>query len=345
MKLTRTYHRLVNPHAIRMSMAMLFMLLTGPVCLGDVTVYQTGFESPFVPGNLSGQAGWSSVATIDSPAVIAPGGNGGQGVELTRGANIGAAADANYLINLSTETFTDFVAVDWDMKVMSTGQTPKPFGPFFGMDNFATDNTTRRVGFVGMDATTGEVLYSQPGNGALLVDNNTVPLGAWHRWSMVMDFNSKTFDVTVNTITVLNDIGFADATVDIDDFVASAMTTFAASLDPQSIHAGGTAFFDNYAIRSGNPPITGDLDLDGFVGIVDLGLILARWNLNVTPGDIGLGDPSGDGFVGIDDLDIVLGNWNAGTPPLAGASANLPEPGVLGLLCVGGLWVLRRRSA
>ncbi len=64
------------------------------------------------------------------------------------------------------------------------------------------------------------------------------------------------------------------------------------------------------------PPIQGDLNLDGFVGIADLNIILGVWNQNVAPGDLLAGDPSGDGFVGIDDLNTVLGNWNAGTPPM-----------------------------
>ncbi len=54
------------------------------------------------------------------------------------------------------------------------------------------------------------------------------------------------------------------------------------------------------------------------------------------------GDINGDGFVGLDDLDIVLNNWNAGTPPNAG-SPNIPEPASLGMMIVGGMFVLRRR--
>jgi T5SS/PEP-CTERM-associated repeat protein len=85
--------------------------------------------------------------------------------------------------------------------------------------------------------------------------------------------------------------------------------------------------------------LAGDLDGDGFVGIADLNIVLGNWNQNVPPGNP-LADPSGDGFVGIADLNVVLGNWNAGTPP--GTIANIPEPGTLVVLALGGLVLMRR---
>jgi len=54
------------------------------------------------------------------------------------------------------------------------------------------------------------------------------------------------------------------------------------------------------------------------------------------------GDINGDGFVGIDDLNVVLGNWNQGVLPPAG-NATIPEPATLSLLGLGGLAMLRRR--
>ncbi len=91
--------------------------------------------------------------------------------------------------------------------------------------------------------------------------------------------------------------------------------------------------------------IVGDLDVDGFVGITDLNLVLGSWNQNVTAASL-QGDPTGDGFVGIEDLNLVLGNWNTGTPPgvLSGLSATVPEPaaGVV-LLCLSAPLIGARR--
>ena len=92
--------------------------------------------------------------------------------------------------------------------------------------------------------------------------------------------------------------------------------------------------------------IAGDLDGDGFVGIDDLNIVLGKWNQQVAARDPLKGDPSGNGFVGIDDLNFVLGNWNNGTPPGApGETANIPEPGTVAVLCLGGYVLIRRGRA
>jgi DNA-binding beta-propeller fold protein YncE/plastocyanin len=51
------------------------------------------------------------------------------------------------------------------------------------------------------------------------------------------------------------------------------------------------------------PPIPGDLDQDGMVGIVDLLLLLAAW------GTSGPGDLDADCAVGVGDLLVLLANW------------------------------------
>ncbi len=104
------------------------------------------------------------------------------------------------------------------------------------------------------------------------------------------------------------------------------------------VHAGTDlpTFFD---------PIPGDLDGDGFVGLLDLDIVLNNWNQSVPPANpladvAGPGGSGPDGFIGLDDLDVVLNNWNAGTPPVAA----VPEPGAVTLLALT-LPVLLRRKA
>jgi len=107
--------------------------------------------------------------------------------------------------------------------------------------------------------------------------------------------------------------------------------------------ASGQAF--SYTYGNSTETVTmipvGDLNLDGFVGIDDLNIVLSNWNTNVTPGVWLSGDPSGDGFVGIDDLNAVLSNWNAGTPP--NSTANIPEPATAAMVGMFMLLVSGRR--
>jgi Carbohydrate esterase, sialic acid-specific acetylesterase len=80
---------------------------------------------------------------------------------------------------------------------------------------------------------------------------------------------------------------------------------------------------------------TGDLTGDGFVGINDLNIILANWNQDVTPFNQLAGDTSGDGFVGLADLSQVLAQWNTSPidnrpPPPTFNDLDLDSDGVLG---------------
>ena len=52
-------------------------------------------------------------------------------------------------------------------------------------------------------------------------------------------------------------------------------------------------------------PATGDLDGDGLVNSVDLGILLAAWGAN--PGSVA--DIDLDGFVLGTDLGLLLANW------------------------------------
>lgn len=69
--------------------------------------------------------------------------------------------------------------------------------------------------------------------------------------------------------------------------------------------------------------IDGDLNGDGFVGALDLQIILTHWGQIVTPGDLSQGDLFPDGFVGFTDLSFLLLTWGQGTIPTPGGDASL----------------------
>jgi hypothetical protein len=109
--------------------------------------------------------------------------------------------------------------------------------------------------------------------------------------------------------------------------------------------AYGTDGYQLLAMNAGDfiaaVPIPGDFDGDGFVGIMDLNIVLSNWNQNVPAGGMSSGDGSGDGFVGIDDLNIILGNWNAGSLPPGLA---VPQPAAMVVMVVGATGLIGRRN-
>ena len=150
------------------------------------------------------------------------------------------------------------------------------------------------------------------------------------------EFNSATDGYIGFSFPAGPDLHYAWVRVDIDNATGTfIIKDFAFENTPDTqILAGATSNV-----------LDGDLNLDGFVGVDDLNIVLVNWNQNVTPGDLGLGDATGEGFVGVDDLNIVLVNWNNGAPPPGGTL--VPEPGALSLLAAGaaGVTMMRRRKA
>jgi hypothetical protein len=85
--------------------------------------------------------------------------------------------------------------------------------------------------------------------------------------------------------------------------------------------------------------LQGDANLDGFVGIEDLNIVLNHWSESVPALVPQFGDLTGDGFVGINDLNLVLSAWNSNVvPPVA----VVPEPATAGLLLLPLLGMRRR---
>jgi hypothetical protein len=107
-----------------------------------------------------------------------------------------------------------------------------------------------------------------------------------------------------------------DGDVDADDFNMHVTTLVDTALGEGT----GTAF--------------GDFNLDGVVGILDLGLLGDGYN---AAGGWASGDANGDGSIGILDLGLLGDNYGYD-------GSAIPEPATMSLLGLGAVAILRRRS-
>ncbi|MFO0873897.1 MAG: hypothetical protein U0575_07985 [Phycisphaerales bacterium] len=164
-----------------------------------------------------------------------------------------------------------------------------------------------------------EVLESSP----LLVPGDMIVLSDLQPSDIVAldDRFEATFGSEGLVLTAIDSVAPADG---------DALLTFSASVTAPAwqtsyviVSPGATDFwkkvFDNEGMPDGDPPadasaagllnlsglgLTGDMNCDGHVDGIDIGLMLGEWGASGTRGDF-----DGDGTVGPGDLGLLLGNW------------------------------------
>ncbi len=140
------------------------------------------------------------------------------------------------------------INIDWDMNVLQAQGDPANFGPLFGVEAYGAANGTLRMGLLGVDATTGELLFLDPITGLVTTPADTkVGFGAWNHFTLSLDFATKTYGVALNNVLLATGIGFenpgASGLSDAD--IASLQAA-----PPAFANQSGTAFFDNYLITT-----------------------------------------------------------------------------------------------
>lgn len=205
-----------------------------------------------------------STAVVQS-AVFHPAA-GNQAVRVDRAAN----NDARWAVPVNHLGYPDYpnpfppepaqpcICVSWDMLVEQTFGPDGTFGPFFGVEAYDDDAIqVGLLGSLGVDATTGDVLYQDTGTGFLTETGRVVGFGQWNHYQIKLDYSTKEYSFFVN-FAMLGSTGFVDepnVPGGLNRFTDADIATFAAAGDPDSLALTGTAYFDNFLVREGACPI------------------------------------------------------------------------------------------
>lgn len=290
------------------------------------TIISTDFGSPYVVGSpLQGQPSpppaWTTAGAGGSTATVKAGVgmSGTPGVEVTRAA--AANADRRWAIPVTGYPTQRYVIVDWDMKV-SEATVLGGFGPFMGVDTYDADIVPYVLGALGVDASTGDVLYQFQDSGVLTETGLVVNFDQWYHYRLVLDFASDTYLGYVNGSQVAA-TGFVDRGFGLNNFTDADIATFAAAADAISQNLSATAVFDNFVVRDG---LLGDYNIDGAVTATDRTTWRSSFGNSVSPTG-NLADGNGNGLV--DAADYVIWRDNLGASISSGAglgAALVPEP-------------------
>jgi hypothetical protein len=139
------------------------------------------------------------------------------------------------------------------MRVEQTIGAQDTFGPFFGVEAYDDDgNEVGLLGSLGVDATTGDILYQAPGSGVLTETGIVVDFGDWNHFQIKLDYSTDQYTIFRN-FSDLGTFGFVDP--NLNQFSDADIAALGAAGDPASLALTGTAYYDNFLVREGACPI------------------------------------------------------------------------------------------
>lgn len=148
------------------------------------------------------------------------------------------------------ETPQPCICINWDMRVNGPAGNPQTdFGPYFGVEANDDDvSGLSLLGSLGVDATTGELLYQAPGSGNLTAAGPIVAFGTWNNYQIKLDYSTHQYTIYLNQVAQ-GTFAFVDGPQ--DQFSEANIFALAASGAPADLVRAGTAFFDNFLTREG----------------------------------------------------------------------------------------------
>lgn len=207
------------------------------------------------------------------------------------------------------------------------------FGPFFGIEAYDSNGPLNRIGMLGLDAATSEVLYADQAVGLIPVPGVTAPLNSWNSFKIVIDFSTDLYYGYVNGSQIIaTSLEFPAA----NEFTDADIAAISAAGDAVSRARTGTAYFDNYLVRSG---IRGDYNSDGVVDAADYTLWRDQQN---TTGLLRSADGDFDGVVNGADYAVWATHYGA-PQSLSNTAVSIPEPAAAALALLAAASVIRRR--
>jgi hypothetical protein len=145
--------------------------------------------------------------------------------------------------------------VHWSMKVTHTTTDSTKYGPFFGVETYdSSGGPALRIGGLGVDATTGEVLFEDPSISGFNITTGdaVVAFDTYNDFDLVMDFSTHKESLKLNGTTLMSNINFFNNTNSLTDADVSALQADAVAFNP-----AGTAYFDNVAVVAPEPASCG----------------------------------------------------------------------------------------
>lgn len=246
----------------------------------DDIVNANGFELPFTTvfggtGQLEGQVNPPGEGQILAPGQWqrTPGGtstavvqsavfqSGVQAVKVDRAAN----NDVRWAVQVDHLGYPDYpnpfppepaqpcICINWGMRVQQTQGAQGTFGPFFGVEAYDDSGVIGLLGSLGVDATTGDVLYQAPGTGTLTETGSVVAFGQWNNFQIKLDYSTNQYTIYRNFAS-LGTFGFVDG-AGLDQFSDADISALGAAADAASQALTGTAYFDNFLVREGGCPV------------------------------------------------------------------------------------------